>query len=485
MISAPASSACAIAPQVSSAFPPGSPTVGTSCWHAIVVTGLQYCSSMALTDTEQRIVAAVAERRERIVELTRVLVGFDTTARNVGDPARQEAALQAHLGLVLETAGASVEIFEPPAAEVDGQPLVPAGLDFAGRPQLIGRFAGTGGGRSLVFNGHIDAVSYEPRERWASDPLAAEVRGGLLYGRGSCDMKGGVAAMTMAAVTLRELGIELAGDLLVATNTDEESSGAGGQALVRHGLAADAGIVTEATGFAVWVACRGSEYGVITVPGQTGHAEVEHPHFSEGGAVNAIEKAMIVIHALQGLREDWRTQSRFRHRYLSVPDVVPTLISAGEWAVTHPADCKITIAVLYQRSQADEAGWGSSIRREVDEWIARAAVADPWLALNPPTIDWWPNGVMPMEIPEDEPIVSVMREVNRDLGLPDHLHGLDSWYDGATLTQFAATPSIGYGPAGFSITGAKVAHTIDEHVPVDDLVTCAQALALAAYRFCR
>ena len=91
---------------------------------------------------------------------------------------------------------------------------------------------------------------------------------------------------------------------------------------------------------------------------------------------------------------------------------------------------------------------------------------------------------MPMEIPEDEPIVAVMREVNRDLGLPDVLFGLDSWYDGATLTQFAATPSIAYGPAGFSPGLPKIAHTIDEHVPVDDLVTCAQALALAAVRFC-
>ena len=132
-------------------------------------------------------------------------------------------------------------------------------------------------------------------------------------------MKGGIAAMTVAAETLAALGIELAGDLVVATNTDEESSGAGSQALVQHGLTADAGIVTEATGFAVWVACRGSEYGEITVPGRTGHAEVEHGHWSEGGAVNAIEKAMVVIAALQSLREDWRKRSAFRHAYLSVP----------------------------------------------------------------------------------------------------------------------------------------------------------------------
>ena len=111
-------------------------------------------------------------------------------------------------------------------------------------------------------------------------------------------MKGGIAAMVFAAEALAQLGIRLDGDLLVATNTDEESSGAGGSALVEHGLRADAGIVTEPTGGQVWIACRGSEYGVIKVPGRPGHAEVRQPGWREGGAVNAIEKAAVVMEAM-------------------------------------------------------------------------------------------------------------------------------------------------------------------------------------------
>ncbi|MGH2871960.1 MAG: M20/M25/M40 family metallo-hydrolase, partial [Solirubrobacteraceae bacterium] len=188
---------------------------------------------------------------------------------------------------------------------MDGAPLVPEGLDFAGRPQLIATLPGAGGGRSLLLNGHIDVVSGEPRERWTSAPFAPEVRDGRLYGRGACDMKGGVAAMAFAAQALRIEGVRLAGDLIVATNTDEESSGAGGSALVRRGLRADAGIVTEPTDFRVWVACRGSEYGVVTVPGRPGHAEVRHPGWRQGGAVNAIEKAAVVMRAIAALRERW------------------------------------------------------------------------------------------------------------------------------------------------------------------------------------
>jgi acetylornithine deacetylase len=297
-------------------------------------------------------------------------------------------------------------------------------------------------------------------------------------------MKGGIACMVFAAEVLAEQGIRLAGDLLVTTNTDEESSGAGGLALVLKGIKADAGIVTEPTGFDVWISCRGTSYAVVTVPGRPGHAEVFQPHWAEGGAVNAIEKAQVVLEAMKRLREEWSRRSDLRHPRLSIPDILPTMISAGEWAVTYPAACRITIAVLCVPQQTDEEGWTFAVEHEVDEWIARAAAADPWLAENPPTVEWWPNRVMSLEIPADDPIVSVMSEATADIGRPGKLSGLDSWYDGATFTRLGGTPAIAYGPPGFSPDGRSVAHTIDEYVPVDGLVACAQGLAVAAMRFC-
>lgn len=439
---------------------------------------------MALSDGERRICDAVGERRDDVVALASALIGFDTTARQVGDPPRQEAALQEHLAERLRATGAEIALWEPDAEALQGKPLVPPGLDFAGRPQLVARRPGAGGGRSLVLNGHIDVVSVEPRERWTSDPFAAEVRDGLLYGRGSCDMKGGIAAMVLAVETLAAEGVELAGDLIVATNTDEESSGAGGTAIVERGLRADAGIVTEATGFDVWVACRGSEYGVVRVLGRPGHAEVRQPGWRDGGAVNAIEKATVVIDAIRSLRAAWAERDGLDHPYVSRPDLLPTMAAAGEWPVTYPASCDLTIAVMYVPRQADARGWGAEVRREVEEWIARETAADDWLAANPPTIEWWPNGVMPLEIAESEPIVGAMLGATEDVGRPGRLGGLDSWYDGATLTHLAGIPSIGYGPPGFDASGLSVAHMVDEFVPVDGLVACAQGIAVAAMRFC-
>jgi acetylornithine deacetylase len=439
---------------------------------------------VALTGGERQIVDEIGRRQDELVELASTLIGFDTTARSPEDPPRQERELQEYLGERLGRAGAEVEIFEPDKADFVGKPLYQPGMGFEGRPQLVARFAGPGGGKRLLFNGHIDAVSVEPLDQWTSDPFKAELRDGNLYGRGSCDMKGGIACMVLASEVLARQGIRLAGDLLVATNTDEESSGAGGLALVLHGVRADAGIVTEPTGFDIWISCRGTSYAVVTVPGRPGHAEVFQPHWSEGGAVNAIEKAQVVLDAIKRLREEWSKRSDLRHPRLSVPDLLPTMISAGEWAVTYPAECRVTIAVLYLPQQTDDDGWGFAVEREVEAWIAKAAAADPWLAENPPRVEWSPSRVMSLEIPAEHPIVSVMSEATADVGRPGRLSGLDSWYDGATFTRLGGTPAIAYGPPGFKPDGRSVAHTIDEHVPVDGLVACAQGLAVAAMRFC-
>jgi acetylornithine deacetylase len=439
---------------------------------------------MPLTDLERSVCEAIEAQRDELVSLATTLIAFDTTARNVGDPPRDESAMQEYLGEVLRESGARVDVWEPDAEAMAGKPLVPPGLDFVGRPQLIATRAGAGGGRSLYFGGHIDVVSVAPRESWTSDPFAAQVRDGKLYGRGACDMKGGIAAMVFATQMLNQLDVGLAGDLLVATNTDEESSGAGGTALVEHGLRADAGIVTEPTGFDAWIACRGSEYGVIHVAGRPGHAEVHQPGWRDGGAVNAIEKASVVLDAIASLRSEWSQRDGLDHPYLSRPALLATMARSGEWPVTYPASCELTIAVMYVPAQADERGWGSNVRAEVEQWIARETARDDWLAEHPPVIEWWPNSVMPFEIDAGEPIVSTVLEATADVAHPGRLGGLDSWYDGATVTQLAGIPSIGFGPPGFNADGVSVAHMVDEFVPVDGLVACAQGLAVTAMRFC-
>jgi acetylornithine deacetylase len=459
-------------------------TTASASRHAMAATRRAIIASMVradalapgLTELEQSVVDEVAREQGALVELLNCLIGFDTVTHQPGAPAREEAVLQEYVGARLSPLGAEVEIEEPGAALIAGHTITPEGFTFEGRPQLVARFTGAGGGRTLLLNGHVDVVDVEPRDQWTHDPFGAVVRDGAVWGRGASDMKGGVACMIFAAETLARLGVRLAGDLIVNTVTEEESTGAGGLVSART-LEADAAIVPEPSGLEVWVACRGSLLPRITVEGRAGHAGLPLRHPSQGGAVNAIEKAAYLLDAVRRLREEWAL--RPRHRYLAPADCVPTMVHGGEWIVSHPAQCRLDLHIEYLPEQADERGWGTLIQREFESWIASAAAADPWLREHPPRVSWLVGDVPPAEVGTDEPIVQTLLAGERALGRPARVGGMENWHDGAMLIVEGGIPSVCYGPGDI-----HVAHTVDEHVAVADLVACAQGIALAAMRFC-
>jgi acetylornithine deacetylase len=420
-------------------------------------------------ELERRVLDAIASREDELVALLCDLIRLDTLAREPGDPPRQEAELQEGLAARLRGAGFAVELWEPDEAELAGAGNVPPGLDFAGRPQLAARLAGRGGGRSLLLNGHIDVVPADPVDRWTTPPFDPDVRDGAVWGRGASDDKGGVACLILAAETLARLGVPLAGELVVCTVTDEESSGAGSVAAARHGVAADAGLVCEPTGFETWVACRGGAGVEVLVSGRPGHAEKPQPHWRQGGAVNAIDRMQVVQDAVRRLREDWAGDPARSHLYLSPSSIVPVLIQGGEWSVSYPAECRLTCDVMYV--PADQG----RIRDEIAGAITAAAATDSWLAEHPPQVRFGVE-VEPMEVAADHPFVAVLQGAAAAVERPATLAGLDSWFDAASFTA-AGTPSVGWGPP-------SQAHTIDEHVPVAELVRVAQGIALAAMRWC-
>jgi acetylornithine deacetylase len=428
---------------------------------------------VAASEAERAVLRAVAARRDEIVALAGELIAFDTTA---GDEPREEAALQEHLRARLAAAGAEADLWEPGDSVVAESRQVPDGFSFRGKPQLAATFGGAGAGGSLLFNGHVDVVAAGPASAWSTaDPFHPELRDGRLIGRGACDMKGGVAAMVVAAETVAPL---LAGSLTVCTVTDEEGTGAGGIAAVARGVRADAGLIPEPTSFDVWTAVRGDVIPTITVEGRLGHAAVEHPDWRAGGAVNAIDKARLVMDELAALHEEWRERDDHRHPRLSPGHVVPVKIAAGDWAVNVPASCAITYHVSYLPGHADEDGWGTRVEAELTERVGRAAARDPWLAANPPRIDWSVD-IPPAEIGDGEPVVELALAAGAGVGRAGRAVGFDSWHDGATFTRFGGTPTVAFGPPAIA-----AAHAVDESVAVDDLVATAQAYALAALRHC-
>ena len=431
---------------------------------------------------EEHVVAEIRRRRDELVDLLATLVGFDTTATGLRDEAREEEALQRLLAERLRAAGLEVDLWEPDVADVADSRMLPPGFSFQGRPQLIARARGVGDaaspGRTLVLNGHVDVVSAEPRHLWSSHPFRPAIRDGRLFGRGACDMKGGVAAMVFAAEVLADLGVVLQGDLLVNAVTDEESSGAGTLASVARGLRADGGLVPETTSLDLWLGARGSLLPTITVWGRPGHAGLTQLHPSEGGAVNAVQKMEIVLEQLSRMRDEWRQRPDHRHPYLQPGSVVPVAVSAGDWAVTYPSRCSVQCHVTYLPAQANRhGGWGEPVEREVEAWVAGAAQADAWLAKYPPRVTWSVD-TPPFVVPPDHPVVHLARDVATTLGHGGRIATRTTWFDGATLTR-SGTPSIGFGPGDIDD-----AHTIDESIDLDELVRGAEMLALAAMRFC-
>ena len=429
---------------------------------------------------EQALVERVEAQREDLVALACELIAFDTTSRSSNeDPPRDEAALQRALADRLSAHGAEIDLWEPAPEDVAGHPLSVDGIGFEGRPQLAARLKGTGGGRSLLLNGHIDVVPAAREDGWEQDPFDPLLVGGTIVGRGACDMKGGIAAMTIAAEVLAATRA-LAGDLIVCTNTDEESSGVGGLACARRGVSADYAIVPEPSSLEVWPACRGTVYCTVTVRGRAGHAEQEHPHWRNGGAVNAIDKARFLLDGVDRLRREWRSCLDLRHALLDPPDVLATRVVADAgWQVTIPDRAEVDLSVLILPAQADEQGWTTDVQREVEAFLQGWCATDSWLAEHPPVFDWYTE-VNPSETPTDAPSVEALLGANGALGLPVTLGGLGSWYDGATFALETGTAALMYGPRSIDY-----AHTVGEHVPIDDLVHVAQGIAIAAWRLCR
>lgn len=430
--------------------------------------------SIALSPFERHVVSRLASRRGDIVDLAATLVSFDTTASLDDDVGGGEFGLQTLLASRLRAAGFAVELLEPGLGGLPASPMIPADLDLTGRPQLIARMDGAGAGRSLLLNGHVDVARAEPRSAWSSDPFAARFRDGRLFGRGTCDMKGGIAAMVLAAEVLAELEVPLLGDLIVNTVTDEESTGAGALACIAHGVRADGCLVPEPTSGEVWLDSRGVLLAALEVHGRAGHTGLARGDELDGTGVGAIEPIIPVLAALKELREEWW---RSREPGESPGWIVPTHIAAGEWIVTYPESCRVALHVTFSPQQADDHGWGTRVRHQVEERVSAAALADPWLATRPPVLHW-STEVPAAAVGAEDPIVTTALGSAAALGHRSGIAARTTWLDTASFTR-AGTPAIGFGPGDI-----ELAHTIDESVDVDELVRAAQLLAVCSMRFC-
>ncbi len=364
----------------------------------------------------------------------------------------------------------------------------------AKRANAVGVLKGSGGGRSLIFNGHIDTVPVGRHEDWKwSDPYSGRFEDGKIYGRGSCDMKGPVVAQAMAAKALQNLGIRLQGDLILESVVGEEvmDHEAGASATVRRGYRADAAIVSEPSApphpLAVVPVSPGLWWVSVTVEGKASHAATRGETFRAGGrgaevAVNAIDKGVYMVNAIRKLEDEWGLSKKHRLFNPGHFTMLPGVISGAPHGVAVPffisEYCTVEYCIWYHPDEDPEA-----VKEEFETYVHHASQLDEWLRNHPPAIDWkvnWPAFV----VDDDHPICKQVAQSHEEAAAgtrfegPPKVAGFYAVCDAAFLNP-QGVPSIVYGPGSL-----LVAHAADEYIDIEELMVATTTYAMATMDWC-
>ncbi len=322
-----------------------------------------------------------------------------------------------------------------------------------GRPNVIARWAGKGGGKSLLLTGHTDVVGVSNME---IPPFTPTLEGDKLYGRGSMDMKGGLASILGAVHALQASRFEPAGDMILAFVTDEEYASIGTAALVGQ-VKADAALLTEPTGMEIVIAHRGFAWVEITTHGFAAHGSL----YDVG--VDAIAHMGRVLAEIERLEREVLPQRE--HPLLGRASCHASGISGGLGASTYPDRC--TLEVEHRLLPDEDAGTIENLWADVLDRLHRA---DPAFHARFEMGFSRPG----YEIDVDAPIVAALRTACHDvLGRPAPISGMRAWLDSALLAEVGIPTAI-LGPGGAGMHGPV------EYVSVSDVLACGAVIAQTA-----
>lgn len=339
-------------------------------------------------------------------------------------------------------------------------------------PLVAGKVSAARPGRRMLLSGHLDVVPTGDPTTWATPPFAPEVRDGMMTGRGSCDMKGGVVAAVEALRALASLADAsgrlpepLAGEALFVGVPSEEDGGAGTLAAIRAGWTADAAIVTEPTRLVVVTAGAGAITFRLTVPGRAAHASTR----LEG--VSALEK-LEVLHAALRADEAHRTATETDPRMLALGLPYPAIIGTvrgGDWASTVP-DLVVAEGRYGVRLGQDADGAFNELRAV----IKRACAADDWLRDHPATVEVVGGRFDSVDLAANDPLPASLTAVLADVdGASRPTVAVPYGSDMRLWVRVGATPCVLFGPGD-----VRDAHAANEAVALDEVVRCARVLAV-------
>ncbi len=373
------------------------------------------------------------------VALARALIQIDSRNPTLTSGSPGEGACARALAAVLDDWGFCVEM--PDVAP--------------GRPNVIARL-GSADAPALMLNGHLDVVGVEGM---VHDPFAAEVRDNRIYGRGSADMKGGLAAMCAAAVAGHDPSANK--QILITAVIDEEYESLGMRALMASGVRAEAAIITEPTRLAICPAHRGFVWLDVSLRGRAAHGS----RYDIG--VDAITHAGLLLAELDQLEST--RESGPRHPLLGRGSLHASKIRGGVGMSTYPEECELAIE---RRTLPGESA-DKAIREIVDacdrvkathpDFDARVTLSTAQLA---------------SDVSSDAPIVKRLRGALERERMPIRIEGMSAWTDAALLNE-AGIPAVCFGPGDITL-----AHAAEEFVPVEEIGLATRVLTRVVREWC-
>jgi len=378
-----------------------------------------------------------------------------------------EVAARDAVAARLAAAGLAVRAWDADPSAVARDPHFPgAEMPRTTLPLAAATLAGTRPGPRLVLAGHTDVVPPGDRAAWSLDPFRPEIRDGRAYGRGACDMKGGLVAAMAALEAVRAAvdPADLAGAAVLLAVPSEEDGGSGMLAAIRAGFTGDAAVITEPTHLEIVTVSAGALTFRLTVPGRAAHASMRR----EG--VSALEK-LEVLHAALRADETARNEAERRPEMRALGLPYPTIVGTvhgGDWASTVPDRVVAEGRYGVRAGQsADEAG------EELRSAVERACAADPWLRDHPALVEIHGGRFSSAEVPADHPLPrGLAAAAEAVLGRRPPFVGVPYGSDMRLLVHQGGTPTVLFGPGD-----VRVAHAADEQVDLAEVVACARVLA--------
>lgn len=415
----------------------------------------------------------VDEYQDRLIQIVRDLVRIPSENT---PPTGNEAECQRHVAAFLRENGWQPAVYEVDEAPgIHTHPLFYAGRNYKGRRNVGARKRGTGGGRSLLLSGHIDTVP-KGTQAWTHDPFGGEVVGNRLFGRGSNDMKAGIAVNLFVVEALARMNISLAGDLVVETVVDEEFGGVNGTLAGRlKGFNADAAIISEPSSLRVCPAQRG---------GRIVHILLEAP----GGVLNqgvfpagVIDQLTYLLSRVKDFAGTRREKARIHELYADHVDPVPvaiTKIITAPWGteepITVPEECRVE---LYWQTMPGEDQ--HEIEREFSDWLDSVIASAPNLFPKRPALQfpirWLPGSSILKSEPLVKELASCAAAVTRT---EPPIAGFEGPCDMYVFHQAFGIPAVLWGPRGGNT------HAADEYVEIDSVIEAAKTLLTFVPRWC-